>query len=79
MSDYGRVSRLRALISELERAAPSDERDAVLRSARDRLSALELDRQEPSAWPLHRRGLTFPPSRRQVRPEYVERAEFVLD
>ena len=79
MSDYGRVSRLRALIAELEQAAPSEERDAVLLRARNRLSALELAWQEPSAWPSHGQRLSLPPPRRQMRPVFVEHADLALD
>ena len=80
MSDYGRVSRLRTLIRELERSAPTEERDAILRQARDRLSALELSWQEPSAWPSHGHGLSFPPMRpRPRRHGFVELTDVVLD
>ena len=79
MSDYGRVSRLRALIGAMEQSAPSEQRDADLRRARNRLSALELAWQEPSAWPSHGQRLSYPPLRRKVRPVFVERADLVLD
>jgi hypothetical protein len=79
MSDYVRTSRLRALISKLERAAPSEERDALLLRARNRLSALELAWHQPSAWPSQGRGLSFAPTRGRVRPVYVELADLALD
>jgi len=74
MSDHGRVSRLRALVQELERSAPSEERDAVLERARDRLSALELAWEQPSAWPSRGQGLDFPPMKPRPRQGTVELA-----
>jgi hypothetical protein len=79
MSDYGRVSRLRALIAGVERVAPSEERAAVLVRVRNRLSALELVWQKPSAWPAHGQGLSFPPPRHRVGPQYLELADLALD
>lgn len=80
MSDHGRASRLRTLIRELERSAPSEERDAILHQARDRLSALELAWDEPSAWPAHGHGLSFPPMGPPPRQQVVvELTDVVLD
>jgi hypothetical protein len=81
MSDPGRVSRLRALIQDLERSSPSEERDAVLERARERLGALELDRQQPSAWRSHGQGLEFPPMKPRPRQRQVsvELTDLALD
>jgi len=79
MGDQRRVSLLRALIQELERSAPSEERDAVLERTRDRLSALELVWEQPSAWPSRGQGLDFPPMKPRPRRGTVELADVVLD
>ena len=80
MFDYERVARLRALVLELEQAVPSEQRDALLRRARDRLFALELGEQEPSGWPLHGQGWSSSPQRRgRLRPVFTDTAELGLD
>ena len=61
MIDYGRATRLRTLISELERAAPSEARGALLQQARHRVADLESLGRDPSAWPLRRQGMSFAP------------------
>ena len=68
MIDYERIARLRALISELQRTAPSDDRDALLRNAHNRLAALELGQPEPSGWPVKAPSGAFPHARPRSRP-----------
>ena len=81
MTEHGRVSRLRALIQDLERSSPSAERDAVLERARDRVSALELAWEQPSAWRSHGQGLEFPrmKSRPRQRQVSVDLTDLALD
>jgi hypothetical protein len=45
-----RIERLRSLIAQLEQSAPSRQRDAVLRAARQRVVTVDTGPPNASAW-----------------------------
>jgi hypothetical protein len=50
MNSHTRLTRLRALVRQLEENGPSPERDALLREMRERMTLLEIGAQESSGW-----------------------------
>jgi len=71
-----RIARLRRLIAELEHVAPSSERDALLRQARERVVLLQTGEPQVGPWQSKRSDLEpLPTNARDVLRPAEQREE----